>query len=161
MFEIQDPLQIRISDCYNYEHHTWNWTVINALHLPVEATSYPRDINLNSSVEDKWIWAFGSSGSYTVKAGYQLVYNLEAGHQFTAASTSNRIWHILWKLQDIQPKILVFCWRFAFATETVTIYSNNFSNVSIMCIRTGIHNTFVLPVFFCQTSLDNYGISSI
>lgn len=74
----------------------------------------PRDISLIESIplssiqaEDKVFWPFTSSGSYTVKLGYQFLYKAFNNNEYQPKN--NSLWKKVWGLY-VQPKIRKFLW---------------------------------------------------
>lgn len=69
-----------------------------------------RSIPINKNLEDKLIWHYDKTGSYTVKSGYKLFSNLKREGISSSSNNMSNIWNNLWKL-NIPAKIKHFCWR--------------------------------------------------
>lgn len=64
---------------------------------------------MSSRCEDKWFWAFESSGNFSVKSLYRV---LQTSALNLAPDSQVKIWKAIWKLR-VPPKVRAFIWRAA------------------------------------------------
>ena len=85
---------------------------IDKCFLPFEAVKIKSLPVCMTPQEDILIWPKSKEGVYTVKSGYQLLYEMEDREMASASTTggNKKLWADLWKLR-VPKKVKTFAWR--------------------------------------------------
>jgi hypothetical protein len=89
----------------------WNEELMQASFLGIDVDAILRT-PLRGSGEDIWAWEHEKHGCYSVRSAYKLLDSRRQQEDdvATASSSSNAIWHRVWKLA-VPPKVKIFWWR--------------------------------------------------
>jgi hypothetical protein len=114
------------------ETRWWNIQLIRNIFLPFEAEQILQIPITNIARDDDFTWPKTKDGIYTVKSGYQAIYewknesiNPSTGHN----NDPNPIWQKIWKLK-IPPKYNTLIWRLLHNALPV---NRNLSNRGLLC----------------------------
>lgn len=111
--------------------------------------------------DDVIIWPRSKDGSYTVRTGYQLLYEFENSNEATSSNpaSSKAFWNRIWKL-NIPNKMRFFCRRAYF--EALPTLHNLFRHKvvdSSVCISCGQHvETTIHALWDCTTIQPAWGL---
>lgn len=103
-----NPLELTVSDLFNFDTDSWNWNKIQVLQLPAAAVDFLQVLHLIPSEVDKWCWIDSQTGLYTVKNGYKYLFDIQNPRITEYTDIPSNIWQILWKQNYLQPKIQLF-----------------------------------------------------
>lgn len=88
------PLNITVSDLFDFDSGTWYWTKVGALDLPNHVRDFLNVTELVPNEPDSWSWMSSSESNYTVRVGYDLIF--DDIYQSTM-NAPNQVWKLIWQ----------------------------------------------------------------
>jgi zinc-binding in reverse transcriptase len=90
-----------------------------------------------TALPDRLIWTGMKNGKYSVKWGYQMLYQMEAGGSNT---TVHNYWNVIWEL-EVLPRVKVFLWKVGQnALPVMAVLQRRISIISPLCQICGSEN---------------------
>ena len=100
----------RVSDLINPLTRTWDSSLVHGLLSLDEAALVPSIPLSRTIVEDKIIWPFNPSGTYTVNSGSKFLAKLTSMQVLTVNQQQhNEVWNQIWGL-NVPNKVQNFMW---------------------------------------------------
>ena len=99
-----------VSELINRDSASWNTPLLHAIFLPRDVSLIKSIPLSNIAAEDKLLWPFTPSGTYSVKSGYQFLCKVQRFDDNSYQPDTDSIWQKVWGLA-VQPKIRNFLWR--------------------------------------------------
>ena len=100
----------KVATLINLNTRTWDQRLLRQHFLSFEANRIQAIPLCWIEQSDCLLWAADTSGEYSVKTGYQLLYEVETLVSSSNTSKLERFWKRVWKLR-IPNKIKFFLWR--------------------------------------------------
>ena len=99
-----------MSELINPDSAFWNIPLLHDIFLPRDVSLIKSIPLSNLAAEDKLLWPFTPSGTYSVKSGYQFLCKAQRFDDNSYQPDTDSIWRKVWGLA-VQPKIRNFLWR--------------------------------------------------
>ncbi|KAI9161611.1 hypothetical protein LWI28_019065 [Acer negundo] len=112
-FMIQSPQildNLAMVESIKFPSGLWNAPLIRSSFWPEEAEVILNLPCSNPSVLDFFLWHYKKLGSYSVRSGYHIGYELEANSGSSGLKLDVSWWKFLWRLK-IPSKVKVLIWR--------------------------------------------------
>ena len=110
--QIATPGDVRVSSLIDQDTKTWDYARIDHLFLPFEAEKIKAIPLCVTHQADYLIWPRSRDGNYSVKTGYDLLWEREQLENASVSDSANKklFWKRLWKM-NVPSKIKNFLWR--------------------------------------------------
>ena len=101
----------KVVDLIDTVSKKWDVHLLQGLFNPQEVELIMSIPLCRSYVEDKLVWPFTPSGTYTVKPGYRFLVNENSVNSTPMNSNQNDgVWKLIWAL-SVHNKVKNFVWR--------------------------------------------------
>ena len=102
---------VKVVDLIDTVSKKWDVHLLQGLFNPQEVELIMSIPLCRSYVEDKLVWPFTPSGTYTVKPGYRFLVNENSVNSTPMNSNQNDgVWKLIWAL-SVPNKVKNFVWR--------------------------------------------------
>ncbi|XP_075664873.1 uncharacterized protein LOC142634467 [Castanea sativa] len=144
--------EAKVSTMIDSESREWNVELLKNSLAPFLVHKILSIPICKTAQEDMLVWPRSRCGSYTVKTGYQLLYELENSEDASSSNSAltKAFWNRIWKL-NLPNKMRLFCWR-ACSEALPTLQNLHHRKVidSLICSTCGeLEETTLHPLWDC------------